>query len=95
MARGRVVFQASSTTMLVEAASAGLGIAGLPTYLAGDRPELVPIMPSRCDDFEVWLVAHADLYKTARMQLLITAIAEEFAAYQRSLLGDRDRQGMP
>jgi len=51
--RGRVMFQTSSTMMLVEATLAGLG---------------------------VWLVAHADLYKTARVQAVIEAVVDEFAS---------------
>lgn len=37
-------------------------------------------MPDCREYFDIWLVAHADLYRTARMQVLIAAIAEEFAA---------------
>ncbi|WP_341319562.1 LysR family transcriptional regulator [Paraburkholderia sp. IMGN_8] len=77
--RGRLVFQTQSTAMLFEAAIAGFGIAELPCFRADDEPELVRIMPHRAEPFDVWLVAHADLYKTARMQVLIAAVAEEFA----------------
>jgi DNA-binding transcriptional LysR family regulator len=77
--RGRVVFQTSSTAMLFEAAIAGIGIAELPSFRADSAPELVRIMPHRCNRFDAWLVAHADLYKTARMQALISAVVEEFA----------------
>jgi hypothetical protein len=36
-------------------------------------------MPPRYSHFNVWLVSHADLYKTARMQALVAAVVEEFA----------------
>ncbi|NRO96919.1 LysR family transcriptional regulator [Paraburkholderia sp. NMBU_R16] len=78
--RGRVAFQTSSTMMLFEAAIAGLGLAGLPCFRADDEPELVRVMPHRREHFEVWLVAHLDLYKTARMQALIEVVADAFAA---------------
>lgn len=77
--RGHVAFQASSTMMLFEAVIAGLGIAELPCFRADEEPELVRVIPRRGEHFEVWLVAHTDLYKTARMQALIAAVAEEFA----------------
>jgi hypothetical protein len=32
----------------------------------------------RRDFFGVWLVAHADLYRTARMQAMIAAVAKQF-----------------
>jgi hypothetical protein len=38
----------------------------------------VRIMPERSADFDVWLVAHADLYKTARIQALIGGLVGEF-----------------
>lgn len=77
--RGRVVFQTSSTMMLIEATIAGLGIAELPCFRADDEPELTRIMHGRRERFDVWLVAHSDLYKTARVQALIAAVAEAFA----------------
>ncbi|SMF66501.1 transcriptional regulator, LysR family [Trinickia caryophylli] len=80
--RGRVAFQTSSTPMLFEAAIAGIGVAELPCFRADQESELVRVMSRRTDHFDVWLVAHADLYKTARIQALIAAIAEEFAAFR-------------
>ncbi len=77
--RGRLVFQTQSTAMLFEAALAGFGIAELPRFRADYEPELVRVMPHRAEPFDVWVVAHADLFKTARMQVLIAAVAEEFA----------------
>jgi DNA-binding transcriptional LysR family regulator len=77
--RGRLVFQTQSTAMLFEATLAGFGIAELPCFRADYEPELVRVMPHRAEPFDVWVVAHADLYKTARIQVLIAAVAEEFA----------------
>jgi DNA-binding transcriptional LysR family regulator len=73
------MFQTSSTMMLVEATLAGLGIAELPCFRADTEPELVRLMPQRCNHFDVWLVAHTDLYKTARVQAVIEAVVDEFA----------------
>lgn len=76
--RGRVAFQTSSTMMLFEAAVAGLGVTELPCFRADHEPALVRVMPGRRDRFDVWLVAHADLYKTARIQAFIDVVAREF-----------------
>jgi len=76
--RGKVAFQTSSTMMLFEAAIAGLGVTELPCFRADDESELVRVMPKRCDRFDVWLVTHADLYKTARVQAFIDIVAREF-----------------
>ncbi|RUW86959.1 LysR substrate-binding domain-containing protein [Mesorhizobium sp. M7A.F.Ca.US.010.02.1.1] len=75
---GKVVFRTSSSITLVEAAAAGIGVAELPCYRADTESDLVRIMPERSADFDVWLVAHADLYKTARIQALIRALVGAF-----------------
>jgi len=59
---------------------AGLGVAELPCFRADTEPELVRLMARRCNHFDVWLVAHADLYKTARVQAVIEAVVDEFAS---------------
>jgi len=76
--RGRVAFQTSSAMMLFEATIRGLGITELPCFRGDIEPELVRVMPSRTDRFDVWLVAHADLYKTARIQAFIDIVSREF-----------------
>lgn len=50
-----------------------------PCFRADAAPELVRLMERRCNHFNVWLVAHADLYKTARVQAVIEAVVDEFA----------------
>lgn len=75
---GRVAFQTTSTVMLVDAVVAGLGIAELPAYRADTEQGLVRIMPEQSSDFDVWLVAHADLNRTARVQALMSALTAEF-----------------
>jgi len=82
--RGRIAFQTSSTMMLFEAAICGLGVTELPCFRADDEPELVRVMPKRCDHFDVWLVTHTDLYKTARVQAFIDIVACEFEAASTS-----------
>ncbi|MBY8973429.1 LysR family transcriptional regulator [Pseudomonas sp. P867] len=75
---GKVVFRTSSSVTLVEAAVAGIGVAELPCYRADTEQELVRIMPGRSSDFDVWLVVHADLHKTSRIQALICKLVYEF-----------------
>nr|WP_277998329.1 LysR family transcriptional regulator [Sphingomonas liriopis] len=79
VAGGRIVLRASSSVTLVDAAAAGIGVAELPCYRADTEAELVRIMPDRAGTFDVWLVAHADLYKTARVQVTIDALVRQFA----------------
>ncbi|EHH03600.1 LysR family transcriptional regulator [Agrobacterium tumefaciens CCNWGS0286] len=79
-ANGRIVLRASSSITLVDAAVAGIGVAELPCYRADVERDLMRIMPDRSANFDVWLVAHADLYKTARIQVIIDALARQFEA---------------
>lgn len=82
--RGRVAFQTSSTMMLFEAAICGLGVTELPCFRAQSEPELVRVLPNRSDRFDIWLVAHADLYKTARIQAFIDFVSREFEQAPRA-----------
>ncbi|MBX5173365.1 LysR family transcriptional regulator [Rhizobium sp. NZLR1b] len=76
---GRVVLRASSSVTLVDATAAGIGVAELPCYRADAETELVRIMPDRSADFDVWLVTHGDLYRTARIQVTIDALVRQFS----------------
>lgn len=78
-ANGRIVLRASSSVTLVDATVVGIGVAELPCYRADTETELVRIMPDRSANFDVWLVAHADLHKTARVQVTIDALARQFS----------------
>ncbi|TAA40769.1 LysR family transcriptional regulator [Pseudoxanthomonas winnipegensis] len=78
IANGRIVLKVSTTIALVDAAAQGLGIAELPCYRADAEADLVRLIPERADDFDVWLVSHADLHRTARVQALISKLVAEF-----------------
>lgn len=72
----------ASTGLLVRRAiAAGLGLGELP-LLAGERDGLVRIWPDkvRAQPYEVWLVSHADLRHTARVDVVVQALVEAFSA---------------
>lgn len=72
----RVALEANSGMILALAVSAGLGIGELPTHLAARFPELVRIWPERAVPYDMWLVMHGDLNRTARVR----AVADEIVA---------------
>ena len=78
VANGRIVFQASSTSLLYEAVLAGLGITVLSTFRASSEKRLSRLLLTRSERYDVWLVLHGDLYRTARVQAVIAQIAEQF-----------------
>jgi hypothetical protein len=50
----------------------------LSVYRARPETQLVRVMPQCRDRYDVWMVAHSDLYKTARVQALIALLVDEF-----------------
>ncbi|MDQ7729283.1 LysR family transcriptional regulator [Halomonas sp. SpR8] len=79
--RGRVVAELDSSLMLATFVRAGLALGELPDYLAQRDPKLIRVWPERCraKPYEAWLVLHQDLARTARVRVVVEAIAEMFA----------------
>lgn len=82
----RFVYRSNSAIAQLAAAEAALGIAPLPTYLAGLRPGLKRVMdavdlPGR----QIWLAVHKDMRRTARI-----AVTWDFLVEALTLLGRAD-----
>jgi len=75
---GRIGLELNSGLMIIEAVAAGLGIGELPTHIAPDYPDLVRIWPHRSESYDLWLVMHGDLNRTARVRAVADAIVEVF-----------------
>ncbi len=75
---GRIGLELNSGLMIIEAVAAGLGIGELPTHMAPDYPDLVRIWPHRSESYDLWLVMHGDLNRTARVRAVADAIVEVF-----------------
>jgi DNA-binding transcriptional LysR family regulator len=80
VANAQVAMEVNSGLMLLEAACAGLGIAELPCHMADAEPRLVRLWPERVDHYDVWLVMHSDLNRSARVRAVADAIIAGFAA---------------
>lgn len=74
VAGARVVMQVNTGMMLQEAARAGLGIAELPVHMVAGDPRLVRILPEREHHYEMFLVMHGDLARSARVRAVADAI---------------------
>ncbi|MMZ71711.1 hypothetical protein D1872_352490 [compost metagenome] len=46
--------------------------------MAPDYPDLVRIWPDRSEAYDLWLVMHGDLNRTARVRAVAEAIVEVF-----------------
>jgi DNA-binding transcriptional LysR family regulator len=78
IANARVALEVNSGLMMLQGVRAGLGIAELPTHLAENDPLLHRIWPNRGRPYDMWLVLHSDLNRTARVRAVTQAIADAF-----------------
>lgn len=78
--QGRVVAELDSSLMLATFVRAGLALGELPDYLAARDPQLTRLWPQRrrATPYEAWLVLHQDLAHTARVKVVVEAMAGVF-----------------
>lgn len=86
VANARVAMEVNTGLMLHEAVRAGLGIGELATHMAELMPELVRIWPEREQHYEVYLVMHSDLNRSARVRAAADAIIESFPGKETGML---------
>lgn len=78
IANARVAMEVNTGMMLIEATRAGVGIAELPSHMADTDTRLLRIWPERSESYDVWLVMHTDLARTARVRAAADAIIASF-----------------
>ena len=74
----RVAMEVNSGLAMIDAARLGMGVAELPCHMADGDKRLVRIWPERVDHYDVWLVMHADLSRSARVRAAADAIIASF-----------------
>jgi len=77
-ANASVAMEVSSGLMLAECVAAGMGIGELPTHMADAMGSLVRIWPERSSPYDMWLVLHGDLNRTARVRAVADAIVAQY-----------------
>jgi DNA-binding transcriptional LysR family regulator len=83
----RVVFRSNSTASLVAAARAGLGVCVLPRFVADGEAGLVRLEGPEPANHELWLLVHADLRRSPRVQAVIEWVDELVARALPALSG--------
>lgn len=78
IANARVTMEVSSGLMLEEALAAGLGIGALPVHIGNASPGLVRVWPERSEPYDIWLVLHSDLNRSARVRAVADAIIASY-----------------
>jgi DNA-binding transcriptional LysR family regulator len=74
----RVAIEVNSGMALIEATALGMGLAELPCHMADNDPRLVRVWPERVDHYDVWLVMHSDLSRSARVRAAADALIDTF-----------------
>jgi DNA-binding transcriptional LysR family regulator len=74
---GPTGYRTGSLVNQMLAAKAGIGLALLPTYLAGADAGLVAVLPPLADlRTELWLVTHRSLKDTARVRAFMDIVGD-------------------
>ncbi|NIE67122.1 LysR family transcriptional regulator [Burkholderia sp. Ax-1719] len=76
---GRIVARFDSNLSVRAAIKAGIGLGEIPANM-GERDGLIRVWPSckRATPYEIWLVTHEDLRRTARIRATIDEIVKAF-----------------
>ncbi|ARP88574.1 LysR family transcriptional regulator [Bordetella genomosp. 9] len=74
----RVALEVNSGLMMMEAVTRGMGVGELANYMADTTPNLVRIWPDCREFYDLWLVMHGDLHRTARVRAVADAIIAVF-----------------
>jgi DNA-binding transcriptional LysR family regulator len=75
-----VVFRSTSLVSQYMAASSGLGVAMLPSYVAANNKDLHPILPSYFSIRDIWLSVHEDLLHIGRIKAVMNFLEKRVAA---------------
>ena len=82
-----MVFRSNSTASLVAAARSGLGVAVLQRFVADQDVGLVRLEGAETVNHELWLLVHADLRRSPRVQVVIDWVDEVVARARAALTG--------
>ncbi len=74
-------------------ASKGVAIAMLPTYVAANNENLVPVMPELFTVRDIWLSVHADLLHIARIKAIMSFLKQRVADDRDFLMGENAGPG--
>jgi DNA-binding transcriptional LysR family regulator len=62
------------------AASSGLGVAMLPSYVAAHNKDLRPILPRYFSTRDIWLSVHEDLLHIGRIKAVVNFLEKRVSA---------------
>jgi DNA-binding transcriptional LysR family regulator len=89
LGNARVVFRANTLAAQRAAIQAGVGIGGQTCFIADRQPELVRVVPEVEVRFEIWLVTHPGLRRSARIRAVYDFLAERLKEAAPMLAGEQ------
>jgi DNA-binding transcriptional LysR family regulator len=84
----RIVYRANTLGAQRAAIRAGFGIGGQACFIADRDPNLVRVLPGTEVRFEIWLVTHPGLRRSARIRAVYDFLSEQLAASAALLAGE-------
>lgn len=77
--QAEIALETDSQSLLIDAVRTGLGIGALSRdIVAANYPELVAVMSGCTETADIWLVVHPDVHGSARVRVVVDAIAQAF-----------------
>ncbi|MEM9487980.1 MAG: LysR family transcriptional regulator [Myxococcota bacterium] len=74
------VIHGSNSSLIVDAASTGAGLAVLPSFVGDEHPGLVRVSPPLEElPYDIWLLTHRDSRQTTRVRRVTESIAKLFS----------------
>jgi DNA-binding transcriptional LysR family regulator len=89
-----VVYRANTLSAQRAAIRAGFGVGGQACFIADRDPQLVRVLPEHDVRFEIWLVTHPGLRRSARIRALYDFLSERLAAARPLLGGEAPPSGV-
>jgi DNA-binding transcriptional LysR family regulator len=86
-----VVFRSTSLMSQYMAASSGLGVAMLPSFVAAHNKDLRPILPNYFSIRDIWLSVHEDLLHIARIRAVMSFLEKRVSADSNYLMSAAGR----
>ena len=84
----RVVYRANTLGAQLSAIRAGFGIGGQACFIANRDADLLRVLPESEVRFEIWLVTHPGLRRSARIRAVYDFLAERLTAARPLLAGE-------
>jgi DNA-binding transcriptional LysR family regulator len=82
-------FRSTSLVSQYMAASSGIGIAMLPSYVAAHNKDLRPVLPSYFSIRDIWLSVHEDILHVGRIKAVMNFLDKRIAADRNFLMLSR------